>query len=483
MSDIKYQYAFIGEDRDEIISIKDINNDNRRQYKFRCIGCGQELLPRAVDSKYKQPHFYHKEIVNCSGETYLHKLAKHVIKNKFDTEPTFIVEYDVTEECNAVECKYRNYFCKRVFVPYRIDLKKYYDTCTEEAPVNGFVADLLLTDSKNPQREPVLIEVCVTHPCDEVKLNSGLRIIEIKIRDEKDISDLHNMKEIRELTAWPKKDNYVKFISFQKEFSSKFHVNLQRYIYIPNRNLNGYLTEVDCQNADYKLRTDSFVELNVVNKRGIRRCEIGDMLLWMSKYNGLKRCNLCKFYYAMYYEQSAICRLSNKNMRPAHPSMDEAERCKYYQERVGGLWNSNDFSIETAIRQPLSNKPEYKVIIAASRSFSNYNFFKEKTQYFLSNIIKNNSLVIISGVSKQSDMLIARLSEDIMFVKEPYETDWDKYGQDKIKAINESNEKMTSSADALIAFWDGKSVGIKNLIEHAKQKGIKVKVIEYNKLQ
>ena len=80
-------------------------------------------------------------------------------------------------------------------------------------------------------------------------------------------------------------------------------------------------------------------------------------------------------------------------------------------------------------------------------------------------------------------MLIARLSEDIMFVKEPYETDWDKFGQNKIKAINESNEKMTSSADALIAFWDGKSVGIKNLIEHAKQKGIKVKVIEYNKLQ
>ena len=41
--------------------------------------------------------------------------------------------------------------------------------------------------------------------------------------------------------------------------------------------------------------------------------------------------------------------------------------------------------------------------------------------------------------------------------------------------------KMTNSADALIAFWDGKSGGIKNLIDHAKQKGIKIAVVEYNK--
>ena len=33
MSDIKYQYAYIEGDRDKIISINDITNDNRKQYK------------------------------------------------------------------------------------------------------------------------------------------------------------------------------------------------------------------------------------------------------------------------------------------------------------------------------------------------------------------------------------------------------------------------------------------------------------------
>lgn len=480
MSEIKYQYAYIEGDRDKIVSINDITNDNRRQYKFRCIGCGHELLPRAVDSEYRKPHFYHKEVINCSGETYLHKLAKRVIKNKFDTEPTFLVEYDVVRDCINNECKYRNFLCRKESDPYRIDLKKYYDTCTEEASINDFVADLLLTDSNNPQREPILIEVCVTHPCDEYKIKSKLRIIEIKIREEQDIRDLLGRKEICECKTWSKKGNYVKFINFKIEFSFQRHTKIQRYVYIPENSPYGYLTEVECNNAKYKLRTDSVIELNVVNKQGNILCDLRDMLLWMSKHKGMRRCNLCKFYYSTQYEQSPICRLSKKYGKPAHPSMDEAERCRSYQESNSGFFNPDRVFIEEVVLPPLSNKPEYKVILAASRSFNNYDLFKEKIKYYLSDKIKYNSLVVI-GASNQSNLLIAKLSEDIMFVKEPFETEWDKYGQDKRKAIDEANDKMTSLADALIVFWDGKSAGIKNLIDHAKQKGIKIAVVEYNK--
>lgn len=480
MSEIKYQYAYIEGDRDKIISINDITNDNRKQYKFRCIGCGQELLPRAVDSIYRKPHFYHKELINCSGETYLHKLAKRVIKNKFDTEPTFFIKYDVVRDCNNNECIYRNFLCRNEFATHRIDLKMYYDTCTEEASINGFVADLLLTDSKNPQREPILIEVCVTHPCDEYKIQSGLRIIEIKIREEQDIRDLLIRKDIYECNPWSKKENYVKFINFKIEFSSQRHTKIQRYVYIPENSPYGYLTEVECNNAKYKLRTDSVIELNVVNKQGNILCDLRDMLLWMSKHKGMRRCNLCKFYYSTQYEQSPICRLSKKYGKPAHPSMDEAERCRSYQESYSGFFNPDRFFIEEVVLPPLSNKPEYKVILAASRSFNDYDLFREKTLNYLSEKIKNNSLVVI-GASSKSNMLIARLSEDMMFVKEPFETEWDKYGQYKRKALDEANDKMTSLADALIAFWDGKSGGIKNLIDHAKQKGIKIAVVEYSK--
>lgn len=39
---------------------------------------------------------------------------------------------------------------------------------------------------------------------------------------------------------------------------------------------------------------------------------------------------------------------------------------------------------------------------------------------------------------------------------------------------------MAKYADALIAFWDGKSKGTKHMIDLAKRYGLKVKVIIYN---
>lgn len=73
-------------------------------------------------------------------------------------------------------------------------------------------------------------------------------------------------------------------------------------------------------------------------------------------------------------------------------------------------------------------------------------------------------------------MFTDKLSEEIDFIKEPHATDWGKYGQ---KAISVSNDEMTNFADALIAFWDGKSSGIRNLIERANKKDIKVAVIPF----
>lgn len=330
MADVKYKYAFIDGNKEVPISINEITEDNRNQYKFRCIGCGRELLPRAIGSKYKRAHFYHKEELECSGETYLHKLAKHIIKEKFDSEATFFVEYPVTRTCDKEECEYRNHRCQEENVPYKIDLKKYYDTCTEEVPVNGFVADLLLTNSKKPDTDPTLIEVCVSNPCDEMKRNSGLRIIEIKIKKEEDIINLQKGNNICESLFAPKKERNVEFISFKRTINSPLQIKLQRYVFDSRKNPNGYLTEVNCNDAHKKIQTDSMVELNVYNTMSYLQCSKWDVLLWMYKNKGLRRCNLCKFYYATQYESKAICRLSKKYGKPACPPMDEAEKCRSF---------------------------------------------------------------------------------------------------------------------------------------------------------
>ena len=157
--------------------------------------------------------------------------------------------------------------------------------------------------------------------------------------------------------------------------------------------------------------------------------------------------------------------------------MDEAERCSSYrnEERELAFLNS-DYIIEEVSISSKQMKPEYKVILAASRTFNDYNLFKDKVLHYLSNKIKSHNVVIITGASRLTDMFTDKLSEEIDFIKEPHEADWDKYGQ---KAISISNDEMTSLADALIAFWDGTSPGIKNLIEYANKKGIKVAVIPF----
>ncbi len=63
----------------------------------------------------------------------------------------------------------------------KIDLTRYFDGAQEEATVDGFVADVLLTSSSNKK---LLIEVAVTHRCEPAKISSGLPIVEVSVKDE-----------------------------------------------------------------------------------------------------------------------------------------------------------------------------------------------------------------------------------------------------------------------------------------------------------
>jgi competence CoiA-like predicted nuclease len=48
-----------------------------QQSDFICLGCDNILIAK-VNGKIKQPHFAHKSIQECNGETYLHRLGKQV---------------------------------------------------------------------------------------------------------------------------------------------------------------------------------------------------------------------------------------------------------------------------------------------------------------------------------------------------------------------------------------------------------------------
>lgn len=290
MADIKYKYAYNEEGK--IVSINDFTKEESKLHTYKCIGCGNPLLPRAIGCNSIRAHFYHKEKVNCSGETYLHKLGKHLIKEKFDSSDSFFISYIVDKECNNKTCSYKNTQCQKQYEKVIYNLKDYYDTCTEETPIKNYIADLLLTNSKKPQTPPLLIEICVTHKCEDDKIKSGLKIIEITVKKEQDFDSIFTKDNMLVESSY---DNQIKFISFGRKKFEPMEIDISRYIFNPQINDIGYLGNISCKDAKYKVQQDSQVELNIVNKQNYADANIVTAFLWMYKNKNFRRCNFCNF--------------------------------------------------------------------------------------------------------------------------------------------------------------------------------------------
>ncbi len=160
----------------------------RKEHHYRCIACGEPLIIK--DGSKKRKHFAHKNNSNCDGESYIRKIWKKRLKDKFYSNSPFIIKYVVGTPCKEettclIKKKISDLKCNKCYVK-EVDLKQEYDTCKEEIEYKGFVGDIVLSDSKNPDKEPLFIEIDYTHPCDEEKIASGIRIIEFKVVDDRE---------------------------------------------------------------------------------------------------------------------------------------------------------------------------------------------------------------------------------------------------------------------------------------------------------
>lgn len=119
---------------------------------------------------------------------------------------------------------------------------------------------------------------------------------------------------------------------------------------------------------------------------------------------------------------------------------------------------------------------EFRVIIAGTRNFSNYELLKEKCDNILSTKRQDSNIVILSGTAKGADRLGERYARERGFQLRCFPADWDKDGN---KAGPIRNAKMADNADALIAFWDGTSRGTAHMIMTAKERGLATRIINY----
>jgi hypothetical protein len=114
-----------------------------------------------------------------------------------------------------------------------------------------------------------------------------------------------------------------------------------------------------------------------------------------------------------------------------------------------------------------------RLIIAGGRDFNNFESLVERCDFFLQN---HKEVIVISGRAKGADLLGEKYAKLRGFDVEVFEADWDQFGK---AAGPVRNRDMAKRADALIAFWDGKSRGTKHMIETAKDLGLKVRIIKY----
>jgi hypothetical protein len=112
-----------------------------------------------------------------------------------------------------------------------------------------------------------------------------------------------------------------------------------------------------------------------------------------------------------------------------------------------------------------------RVVIAGGREFNNYELLREICDEHIS-----PDSEIVSGGARGTDTLGERYAKERGFDTKLFPADWKTHGR---KAGPIRNKEMADYGDMLIAFWDGKSSGTKNMIENSKKLGLIVHIINY----
>jgi len=126
-----------------------------------------------------------------------------------------------------------------------------------------------------------------------------------------------------------------------------------------------------------------------------------------------------------------------------------------------------------------------KMIIAGSRTFTNYAIAKEAIE----SVIRENNLTItevVSGMARGADMLGVQWAKEVGLPFTPFYADWIDFSEPCVVKRRKDgtmynalagfkrNRQMALYADILLALWDGISTGTKNMVEQAHANGLLV---------
>ncbi len=333
---VSQNYSYANNSNGKLINVAFAQRDEQ----YFCPICSSQMIPHM--GKVRRWHFVHKNVENCSYESYLHTLAKIKFREAFLSSKQFLLSYDAKALCSR-SCPFLDSPKCEARKSVEYDLRKYYDTCLIEAPYHKYKADLLLNSSIYPNRQPVLIEIMVTHKCTEDKISDGVRIIEIPIHSEEQIDNIVNNHKIvgirdEDISYKGTDSKQITLYNFNKTESYDPADIFKDYEDIFDRkdtivfwlNKHGQFQTFDCHcyEVDKKLPKSvhyfvtsiatPFKEiLQGFSQRGVR----------------IRNCFLCKFSKHDYNDQR-ICVLYKKYGLPRKPSPYNANTCPHYKEDI-----------------------------------------------------------------------------------------------------------------------------------------------------
>lgn len=345
---VRHRFAF-----DKDMRIVDINNvdESMRKDSFFCIGCKEKMIP--VLGEKRERHFRHATTSFCEGETYIHRVSKNILKNRFENSDVFEISLFRSRKCDLYDKCPSDLANERSCIKHElqsIDLKKYYDKCEIEKfdPQSNKKPDLCLLDSSGKQ-PPIWLEIFVSHKCSEEKKSTNNCIIEFGISTEEQALSLGEIKIVDSFK--PRLDEYeqpkktknnitIEFIKFNREFLNKdntldFGYSGYQRIRVSLTKLNKKIrkTRLKCRDICYSPSEHELfvVEFQIHEKAAYLINYFFNYLLYKEGLECNKYCSWCRFY----KDQTCVC--SNYNHTPKHPDSRYAQNCQYFQDKPGGI--------------------------------------------------------------------------------------------------------------------------------------------------
>ena len=135
------------------------------------------------------------------------------------------------------------------------------------------------------------------------------------------------------------------------------------------------------------------------------------------------------------------------------------------------------------------DRKSYKVIVAGGRDFTDLTLMTAIMDRLLVGFMGGfpvtgttmarwfDEVTIVSGTARGADATGEDYADSRAVKVMRFPAEWDVYGK---AAGYKRNQQMARYADALVAFWDGKSRGTKHMIDIARAEGLRVRVYRYD---